>query len=218
MSMGFEAESQMALEIEKKAISYAQFSGSTSIEKKLDLDPEEYSGIDYAELINIYEKIEKIKSASKLNIYSKLDNAPAATVEQAVEIESKLKQMTTESLAAASEISKAPSPPIAPVTSSNESPLEIENPQIPQKQSEIEIEKPAAPSSIEFEKEQPSLPKKEVLPQSLEIEQPPPPLVPSMPKLLDETTEETQKKVETIQAQISTNMTQTTDPDRKSVV
>ncbi len=210
--MGFEAESQMALEIEKKAISYAQFSGSTSIEKKLDLDPEEYSGIDYAELINIYEKIEKIKSASKLNIYSKLDNAPAATVEQAVEIESKLKQMTTESLAAASEISKAPSPTIAPVPSSIESSLEIENPQIPQKQSEIEIEKPAVPSSIEFEKEQPSLPKKEILPQSLEIEQLPPPLVPSMPKLLDETTEETQKKVETIRAQISTNMTQTNDP------
>lgn len=215
--MGFEKESVEALEIEKKSLSYSPYTGSTVIEKKIDFDPEDYANVDYNELINLYERVQKIKSASQLDIYSKSESLPVANVEQAVEVETKLKQMTDESLAAASEISKVEVPELQVVQETNAQDSEAASPSIEIEKpiEKIEIDKPI--SSIEFEKEtrEPaalqkkdiSAPEIEVRPQiQSSMEQP------SIPKLLDETPDQAQQKVVELHASVSSTLGQSNDP------
>lgn len=112
---------ELAKQIERKMLQYAPFDGKIEVTPGLDFYPKEYADMDYGELLNYYERIDKVRKASKMNIYAvsgtvstvgteKPESAIAVTKEakaMTAEIESKVKAITTTSLENAEEMKAA---------------------------------------------------------------------------------------------------------------
>lgn len=105
-----------AKKIEKKIFEYKPYDGVIDIRKDVELYPAEYVDVDYSDLINLYERSKKIISASKMRFGSE---APAGAEEipteekrpiseseakKIEEVESNVRNITSEALKKAEEI------------------------------------------------------------------------------------------------------------------
>jgi len=135
-----------ARSLEKKALEYKAYDGQIVLSKDLDLSPKEFADYSYIDLVNLYQRAEKIISAYGLDIYK--EKAPSARVAKEMaaktqEIESKVKEITGEALKSAEEVGKE----------LKEKPIEQkveEKAPAPKPKEEIEFEK-IAPEEFEFE-------------------------------------------------------------------
>lgn len=107
--MEFETAIEEAKRLEGKVVGYAPYSGEVKIEKTLELDPKEYIDYTYQDLLNIYERDQKIISTASMGILTGSGKIQEAVpVSLAPEIEINIKKMTTETLQKADEVAKEP--------------------------------------------------------------------------------------------------------------
>ncbi len=155
-----------ARKLEKKAMKYKSYDGEVKIRHDIDLYPADYVDIDYRDLINIYDRAQKIKKAAKMKIYAAAgmparEEAPPpkkmseTEAKKISEVESRLRGITSEALKKAEEIASTGRPPE----------LEKEAPEAKPAHLEIELEKEKpveeeVPSEFEIEFEEP--PEKEI--------------------------------------------------------
>lgn len=150
--MEYTEVSEQVKNLEKKAAPYAQYGQEVEIEQSLDLEPKEYVDLSYTDLLNLYERTQKILSAAGLVGKLSSVKAPAATVAETKEVESKLRQMTSESLEKAQEVV---SKPIIELEEKHISPAESgQNESTPNLSEHIEIERDEG-HKMEFERELP---------------------------------------------------------------
>ena len=157
-----------ALKIEKKAMKYKAYEGDIHIRRDIDLYPADYVDIDYRDLLNLYERAQKIITAKKMKIYApgvepekvtppeKEKPISAKEAKKIEEVETRLKGITEEALKKAEEIAAAGKPP------EEKAPPEEEKP--PHLEIELEREKPLPPEELpsEFDLEFEKPPEKEV--------------------------------------------------------
>jgi len=91
-----------ARKLEKKALSYKEYDGEVHTEISVDLSPAEFIDMNYTDLLNLYERTQKILSARKMNIYGGTKAAAptpqiAKETARSEEIQTNLEQMSTES-------------------------------------------------------------------------------------------------------------------------
>ncbi|MBU1165385.1 hypothetical protein KKF81_00435 [Candidatus Micrarchaeota archaeon] len=163
----FSAAINEAKRLEKKLIEYAPYKGDIKIDVRVELEPEEYLELDYQDLINIYERTQKIVRASGLEIYSATPTAskPEMPDQETIDVETKIKEMTTETLQRAEEISKEPEIELEmsayPIENDEETIISEQEKQTPQhepdildmveKDLEMEIEKSKEPEVVKSE-------------------------------------------------------------------
>ncbi|MCI0503129.1 hypothetical protein L0Y65_00285 [Candidatus Micrarchaeota archaeon] len=158
MSDEFEGAIEEAKRLEKKQMEYAPYKGDIAIERTLDLEPREYVDLAYPDMLNMYERSQKIISTANMGILAAggagAEGAPeAAGAEtrapkaETGEVETKLLQMTAETLKTAEEVGKEP---IA-----IEKPPEEARPEEPKAVEAVEFESREAPGGIEIEREAP---------------------------------------------------------------
>jgi hypothetical protein len=134
-----------ARSVEKKAVEYKAYDGKIILKKELDLSPKEFADYSYSDLLNLYERAEKIIRASGMEIY-RAPAAPAKLKKEMVakteEVESKVKEITGEALKSAEELGKE----------LKEKPIEEVKKGIvpPAPEEEIEFER-ISPEEFEFE-------------------------------------------------------------------
>ncbi len=106
----FEGAIDEAKRLEKKTVEYAPYQGDITVEKTIDFEPKEYVDLSYHDMINLYERNEKIISTVSMGLLAaKAEGAPEAPQSaESGEIESKLRQMTSETLKEAEEVGKEP--------------------------------------------------------------------------------------------------------------
>jgi len=223
MGETFESAIDEARRLERKVVEYAPYDGKIRVERTLDLEPKDYVELTYGDLRNMYERTQKIISASGLGVFATAVKAPAVAEKEAVapkaetaEVESKLKEMTTETLKTAEEVAKEPivekeAPPEAPSEKAYEKEIEIEKvfkPPEPgvKKPPEIEIERPPAEAPVP-EKAEVSEPDKAVPPEKAVVPEPKAPPAeekpaPTPPALRETPDEAATKRYEQMEEQI----------------
>ncbi len=141
MSDEFEGAIEEAKRLERKIVEYAPYQGEISVERMIDFEPKEYVDLSYHDMINLYERNEKIISTVSMGLLAtKAEEAPgAAPSTESGEIESKLRQMTSETLKEAEEVGKEPIV------------MEKEVPAPEAAEGGIKLEQEAKPAAIEFE-------------------------------------------------------------------
>jgi hypothetical protein len=161
----FQTAIEDAKKLEKKILEYNPYTGEIVLEKGLDLDPEDFVDLTYNDLVKEYERAQKILKTRAMGIFAKEEAGAKVTVESA-EVETKLRQMTTETLERAEAVAKEPSVEEKPPE------IELEKPE-PEKPAEIELERPVEekPPEIELEKIEPEKP---VGAPEIELEKPEP--------------------------------------------
>jgi hypothetical protein len=152
-----------AKRLEKKLVEYAPYQGAIEVERTLDLEPKEYVDLNYADLINMYERTQKIISASGLGVFASVsgkaaEDQAAAPAPKAVtsEVENRLREMTSETLKTAEQVAKEP------MITERAPPQEIEFERHEEAKPEIEFEFKEAPSKKEAEKAVPQAPEPEI--------------------------------------------------------
>ena len=189
----FEAAIDDARKLEKKAVEYSPYTGEVSMERSLDLEPKEYLDFNYTDMINLYERTQKIihttgllgnmaagapSGAAGAAAQAPEEALPAPTPEATIaseEIADKLQKMTSETLKNAEEVGKEPivmEKEAAPVQPEPEAPpqgLSIEF----ETKSVGETTKPPSAPSNEIEIERPSPEKSEEIEIEQEREKPP---------------------------------------------
>ncbi|MFH0737292.1 MAG: hypothetical protein V1827_01430 [Candidatus Micrarchaeota archaeon] len=189
MAEAFEGMIEEAKRLERKLTEYAPFQGAVVMERGLDLEPKDYVDLNYADLLNMYERTQKIISASGLGVFAESGReerapeqvqAPKAAAATA-EVESRLKEMTTETLKTAEEVAKET------IVIEREEPrpedisLEIERPSPPKTEGERK------PPELEIEKERPeAAPEPRKPDEAPKAELPPSAKAPPMPPALRE--------------------------------
>lgn len=114
----FEQATQYAMQIEKNAMEHQIYSGKIEVVKAIDFYPPEMEKTAFEDLINHYEKIQKVIKASQMQIYGKAE--PAKTQREVEvkreEAESKVKELTTKAVEDLEKELAAPvtTPPPAP--------------------------------------------------------------------------------------------------------
>ncbi len=110
MADEFEGAIEEAKRLERKLVEYAPYEGDIRVEKSIDFEPKEYVDLTYHDMINLYERNEKIISTVSMGLLAtKAEEAPEApSAEASGEIESKLRQMTSETLKEAEQVGKEP--------------------------------------------------------------------------------------------------------------
>jgi len=156
----FDAAIEEARRLEKKQVEYAPYSGDISLEKTLDLEPRDYVDLRYTDLLNLYQRSQKIISTTSLGILAagtEGAEAPAPVVQaETVDVESKLREMTSETLKAAEEVAKEP----MAIERQPEPQIELERleeAKAPQQAVEFES-RTTGQQAIEMEKEAPKAP------------------------------------------------------------
>jgi hypothetical protein len=153
----FEGAIEEAKRLEKKQMEYAPFQGEISIERTLDLEPRDYVDLGYPDMINLYERSQKIISTTGLGILatSGKEAAGAAKAEpvqkvETGEVETRLLQMTAETLKTAEAVGKEPialeKPPEPGEAAKSEEPA-------PKPAAAVEFETRTAQEGIEIERE-----------------------------------------------------------------
>jgi len=221
----FETAVEDAREIEKSAQPYTTYKGKIEFAKVIDLYPKEFADYTYADLINLYERSEKIIKTESMT-FGATKATPAAVKKEVAkkteEVEIKVRAITTEALTTAEMLGKEMEKPIEkkPEIKPEEAPPseEIELERLAPEEFEFEreekkpeekIEEKAA--EIEIEKEE----KREILPEKIEakpkvpvagpipIEKPAAKPAPAIPPILRERAEEAAtKRFEEIEKQI----------------
>ena len=113
MSDEFEATINEAKRLETKVLEYMPYKGEVKLDKTLDLEPKEYLDYTYPDLVNLYERNQKILSTVAMGLLSMESEssvqAPRVISKPAAEVEIKLREMTTQTLQTAEEVAKEPS-------------------------------------------------------------------------------------------------------------
>ncbi len=98
----FESIQDYVRKLEKSALDYKPYQGDITVEMCVDFSPPEFMDMDYQDLLNSFERVEKIRSTRRMNIFEKKE-APTERLEISAEekeksrmIESNLKEMTSE--------------------------------------------------------------------------------------------------------------------------
>ncbi|MEW6036143.1 MAG: hypothetical protein AB1529_06010 [Candidatus Micrarchaeota archaeon] len=158
----FQGAIDEAKRLERKMVEYAPYEGDITIERTLDLEPKDFVDLGYADLLNMYERSRKIISTVGMGILA-TEGAAApggeAPKAETTEVESKLREMTTETLKTAEEVAKepmsvereAPPAPVPEAARPEEAP-HVREIEFESKTAEAAPEKPA----IELEKEKPA--------------------------------------------------------------
>ncbi|MBI5223699.1 hypothetical protein HY990_04725 [Candidatus Micrarchaeota archaeon] len=192
-------------EMEKNIMSYSPNFSKEKIQRLLDLEPQEYEGITFEDLINLYERNQKIIQASQSGFFARENAVKPATV-QSTEIEQKLQTMTQETLEKAKEISliEPVITPKEPESKSSSPKKEEEKIEFEHKEEQkIEFEPPKTSTStdgieIEIEKQEKNKPETQVVLEgpgpNKKIEKP------TMPQILTE--EEPAQAVHAVQTQV----------------
>ncbi len=100
-----------ARKLEKKLVDYSPYGGSMEIERTMDLEPKEYLDLSYNDMINLYERTQKIISTTGMLGGMTASEAPAAAPKATAatqEVENKLLEMTSETLQNAEQVGKEP--------------------------------------------------------------------------------------------------------------
>src|SRR4030095_9741562 len=103
----FRGAIEEAKRLEKRIIDYSPYQGDMAVEKTLDLEPKDYVDLNYTDMINLYERTQKIISTTGMGILAE-KGAEVPQAVETVEIESKLREMTSETLKTAEEVAKEP--------------------------------------------------------------------------------------------------------------
>jgi len=199
----FSAIVEKAKILEKKALEYTPYQSEITTERSIEFEPAEYLELTYTNMLNMYERTQKIVSTTGMGILSGENNTenrikPSTESE---EVESKIREMTTETLKKAEEISKEPEPVIEleKEVPKQEEPditnmIELEPKETEKKE---EHEPPDIIDTIEFEEPEVVPPKKE----SEEIKKPKETkmMAPPEPVLEIEKTNEQQPQLEVIE-------------------
>lgn len=182
----FDAAIESAKRLERKLMEYVPYSGDIEMEKTLDMEPSDYIDLSFQDLVNEYERDQKILSTRKMAIFATGEKEEAKTSVESAEVETKLRKMTTETLEKAKEVAKEPVIE-KEVPKPRPAPIEFERPAAV----ELEKEKP-----IEFEREAPApAPREEVAaPEPEEVETPEAPKPRPIPPALKETPDEAAEK------------------------
>ena len=148
MASGFETAVDEAKRLERKAVSFSPYKGRGEIASTIDLEPKDYIDLTYPDLLNMYERTEKILSAMGMLTAAAGAAAPGqgaiiAPSARSEEVESKLKEITSESLQKAEEMGKEPLSMAPPPQKTPEEEIQAAGP--------VEIEKEPAKMEIEFE-------------------------------------------------------------------
>ena len=216
----FQAAIAEAKKMEKKVLEYEPYDGEINIEQLLDLEPQDYDDLDYKQLSNLYERVEKIISTRSMGILEER-GAEAPVSAESKEVESKLQEMTTERLKEAEELAKEPSIEKEEAPPSPQPPIELEREKIEiEKPSEAPAPKPpakapAAPApppalekkevEIPFKEEEPAKPPEAPAPKAVgapwEAPKPPAEVVP--PTLKDTPDEAAAKRYKKIEEQVT---------------
>ena len=166
----FEGSIEEAKRLEKKLLEYAPYDGEVQVERTLDLEPRDYVDLTYSDLVNQYGRAQKIISTTERGIFAAgegakagaPDAAPAAPrpTAETKEVETRLKEMTTETLKSAEEVSKETIhiEKEAPEAAPEKMEIEFEHRPAEPVEKEIEIEEMAKPE-IEIEREGSEAPK-----------------------------------------------------------
>lgn len=162
----FEEAIDEARKLEKKLVEYGAYGGEVEIARTLDLEPRDYVDLTYTDMLNQYGRTQKIISATGRGVFAAMPGEekaeapkPAATA-ATQEVESRLREMTTETLKSAEEVSrqvieleKAAPPPQAEAAPAGPQKLELEFEHRPaEKEIELERGAPAKPG-VELERE-----------------------------------------------------------------
>ncbi len=175
----FYAAIDAAKKLETKAIEYTAYSGDVEIREDIDLSPEDFVDLTFDDMVNEYERAQKILSTRKLNIYSDVPKE-THTTKESMEVESKIKEMTTETLESAEQVKKE----------------------------EIVFEKPAE-EKIEFERPQEApvqkMPEPEILEERVElpVQKEEKPMEKVLPPVLAPKAEEAEHKFDEVEEQIN---------------
>jgi len=114
MDKDFAAVSEEVRRLEKKAIEYAPYSGDMAIEKELELEPKELVDLSFADMLNLYERAQKVISAKasldalaarEAGIGDKEEEKGVDEAERA-KVESELLERNSQALAQAEETGK----------------------------------------------------------------------------------------------------------------
>jgi hypothetical protein len=101
----FDIACEEAKDHEKSALEYTAYSGKIVLKKELDLSPKEFSDYSYIDLVNLYERAEKIIKASHMEIYGAPSIAKTKKMTaKTEEVESKVKELTGDALKSAQEL------------------------------------------------------------------------------------------------------------------
>src|SRR5271157_1245697 len=157
-----------ARKMEKKLVDYSSYNGPMEIERTMDLEPKEYLDLTYNDMINRYERTQKIISTTGL--LGGMVASEAATPKETAatqEVESRLKEMTTETLQSAEQVGKEPivieqQPEPQPKPAESSMTIEFET-KPAENTHEIEIEQPTEKPEIEIEA--PETNKEEIAPE-----------------------------------------------------
>ncbi len=181
----FEAAIESAKRIEKKIMEYSPYEGDIELEQTMDMEPVEYVDLSYQELLNEYNRSQKILSTRKMGIYAGSGEEEAKVSAKSAEVESKLKAMTDRTLKQAEKVAQEPTIEIEKLDEqpkeemappSAAPPIELEKPTAAP---EIELEKPTPAPEIELERAEPEMPElKEIeipeSPEQAQLEMPEP--------------------------------------------
>ncbi len=153
----FDAAAEEVKQLERKLLPYAPYSGEVSIAQTLDLEPKDFVDLTYQDMLNTYERSEKIRSTVGMAVFTAAAGAPAKAAEAppapkptaaSAEIEIRLKEMTTETLKRAEEVGREPialekevQPAPAEAQKPYEMEIEFEHRPVEEKPPEIELEK-----------------------------------------------------------------------------
>ena len=158
----FEGAVSEARRLEKKLVEYAPYQEEVHIGRTLDLEPREYMDLSYNDMVNLYERNQKIISTAGMGILAAKAEEAVPTTAKTGEVESKLREMTTETLQKAEEVGHEP------IVLEREAVLEKEETQKPVQH--IEFEERAATEVAEKE-EEPELEKEEPQMRAPELEE-----------------------------------------------
>ncbi|HSB47322.1 MAG TPA: hypothetical protein VLD37_04855 [Candidatus Bilamarchaeum sp.] len=143
-----------AKKLERKIVEYAPYAGDISIDMTLDLEPRDYVDLNYGDLLNSYERVQKIISTAGMGILAqKAEAAPAETSAQTGEVESRLRELTSQTLKQAEEVGKEP---IVIQKEAEPAPLEFERPSEPKIEFETKKASEIVPPSMKEEAAAPS--------------------------------------------------------------
>ena len=180
--------------LEKKMLGYSPYAGDIEIVQTLDLEPQEYIELTYQDLLNLYERCEKIISTVGMGLLTaKAEDGVAAESNiprvKTEEVETRLREMTTETLQKAEEVRKEPIVmENAPQSTASESylPTEIEF----EHRTAEEVPKPVEKEEKSLEIEVETSKESEEVPKPVEVEKIETPLAPKI-----EVPKEIEKKI-----------------------
>lgn len=144
--------------LEKKIEKYAAYSGEVDVGAKVDFSPADMVGMTYGDLRNLYDRTQKIIGAQSMQMLAAkgtAEAAPAVSTARAEEVESRIREMSTEAKEMADKMSEEMKKPeaAAPPAQQAEAPAHetIEFETVSADEKKAAMERPAREDDLERE-------------------------------------------------------------------